>query len=261
MSEETRESTIVSANERPPDGQCLICAKTTVPYLRPAFCGLEERWLESPSVCEVCEKKQEAQAKVLREQALLDEAMKSSRLSLRFRQKSFENFKPEAHTHKAFEAALRFEPKDEGLLLLGPCGVGKTHLAAAIANRQIGTVTTLFLSCPEFLLEMREGINGRKKSQYHLFDLARQVKLLVLDDIGAERSSEWVQETLFVLLNYRYEELLPTIFTTNCSLDELEAKLGERISSRIVEMSRCIRIQGEDWRLKSRIQSLEECHD
>ncbi|EKD46442.1 MAG: hypothetical protein ACD_67C00234G0001, partial [uncultured bacterium] len=83
------------------------------------------------------------------------------------------------------------------------------------------------------------------------------VHLLVFDDIGAEKSSDWVQETLFVLINHRYEQMLSTILTTNCTLDELATRVGKRITSRLIEMCRCIRMDGEDWRIKHRKQKLE----
>lgn len=244
------ESTTSCASERPPDGECLQCKKSLEPYLRPAFMGLSARWFPPSSFCSECEQEKEVQEKILAEQKLLDEAFRNSKMSIRFKQRVFDNFFSELNTQKAYEISLNYQPKNQGLLFLGACGVGKTHLAAAIANRQIGKMPVLFISCPDFLFELRESISSGKKKHSHLFDLARRVQLLILDDIGAEKSSEWVQETLFVLINYRYECMLPTIFTTNCSLEELEEKVGKRIISRIVEMCRCIRMGGEDWRIK-----------
>lgn len=259
MLEKTLASTTAFANERPQNGRCLTCDKSVEPFLRQAFLGLSARWFSPNSLCRICEEKKEQRERILREQQRLDEAFQNSRISLRFRERTFENFVPEPDTQKAYEIALDFQPKNSGLIFLGSCGIGKTHLAAAIANRQIGKTPTLFISCPELLLELREEISGKKKDRpLHLFDLARRVQLLVLDDIGAEKSSEWVQETLFVLINYRYEQMLPTIFTTNCSLRVLEEKVSKRITSRMIEMCRCIRMEGEDWRVKFRKQNMEK---
>lgn len=243
------ENTTSFANERPSNGECLQCKKSLEPYLRPAFMGLSARWFPPGSFCSECEGEKEIQEKIISEQKLLDEAFKNSRMSIRFKHRLFENFVPEPNTQKAYEISLNYQPKNNGLLFLGACGVGKTHLAASIANSQIGKMPVLFISCPDFLFELRECINKKAKPS-HLFDLARRVQLLILDDIGAEKSSEWVQETLFVLINYRYECMLPTIFTSNCNLEELEEKLGQRIVSRIIEMCRCVRMGGEDWRVK-----------
>ena len=261
MLERTLKNMTPSANERPDDGKCLKCGKRVEPYLRPAFLGLSARWLPAASICGMCERDQEDRERILNEQKKIDEALRNSRISLRFKERTFENFVPEVNTLKAYEIASNYHPEDNGLLLLGACGVGKTHLAAAIANRQIGRTPTLFISCPELLLELREGMSGRQKeNNSYLFDLARRVQLLVLDDIGAEKSSEWVQETIFVLINFRYEHMLPTIFTSNCSLKELEEKIGKRSTSRMIEMCRCVRMGGEDWRIKTRKQKMEVSH-
>lgn len=253
-------STMSFANERPPNGECLQCKKSIEPYLRPAFMGLSARWFPPNSFCSRCEEEKDVQERVLAEQKLLDEAFRNSRMSIRFKQRIFDNFFPELHTQKAYKISLNYKPNNNGLIFLGACGVGKTHLAAAIANSQIGKMPVLFISCPDFLFELREGIS-KKGRPSHLFDLARRVQLLILDDIGAEKSSEWVQETLFVLINYRYECMLPTIFTTNCSFAELEEKLGQRIVSRIVEMCRIVKMGGEDWRIKTRKEQCIEKED
>lgn len=261
MLEKTLANSTDFANERPPDSSCTECGVPVAPYLRPPFLGLSARWLPPNSLCSTCAKQRENHERVLKDQQLIDEAFRTSRMSLRFKERTFENFIPETNTQKAYEIAREYYPQKTGLLLMGACGVGKTHLAAAIANRQIWKTPTLFISCPEFLLELRDGITRKRKDHLYLSDLARRVKLLVLDDLGAEKSSEWVQETLFVLVNYRYEQMLPTIFTTNCSLEELEEKVGKRITSRIIEMCRCIQMGGEDWRIKRRKQSKEIVYD
>jgi len=237
-----------------------MCGTKTVPFLRPSFLDIEARWIAPASFCLCCLNKREEEEKIRRKQKAIDEAFQNSRMSLRFKERTFENFVIEPNTQKAYEIALRFHPQKNGLLFLGACGVGKTHLAAAIANREIGETPTLFISCPEFLLELRDGISRKKRDYFSLFDMARKVRLLILDDVGAEKTSEWVQETLFVLINHRYEHMLPTLFTTNCSLEELEERIGKRSTSRMVEMCRCIQMNGEDWRIRQRQQNKESLY-
>ena len=73
--------------------------------------------------------------------------------------------------------------------------------------------------------------------------------LLFIDDIGAEKMTEWVAETFYLILNYRYNEMLPTIFTSNLSPSELAERIGDRIVSRIIGSSDVIKLDGEDRRL------------
>ena len=83
-----------------------------------------------------------------------------------------------------------------------------------------------------------------------IIEQAKKVELLVLDDLGAEKPSEWVVEKLFQVVNYRYNEMLPTIFTSNLSPEELENRIGERTVARIIEMAKVIRMVGKNLRNK-----------
>ncbi len=256
MSKNLQENTTAFANERPQNIECSQCGVSVEPFLRGQVLGLAARWLPPQEFCERCVEKREEKFKILEKQKILDEAFRNSCLSPHFRQRTFSNFVPTPGTQRAYEVALEYRPEKGGLLFFGSCGVGKTHLAAAVAHRYLGQRAVLFISCPEFLLELREEIQSvKKEKQRFLFSLARNAQILVFDDIGAEKSSEWVQETLFVLINHRYEQMLPTIFTTNYTLDELDLRLGKRITSRLVEMCRSIRMTGEDWRVKVRKES------
>ena len=72
-----------------------------------------------------------------------------------------------------------------------------------------------------------------------------------MDDLGAEKPSDWVSEQLYMIINSRYEDMLPTIITTNCNTKELIERLGERTVSRIIEMTEPVTIKASDYRLKS----------
>jgi DNA replication protein DnaC len=74
------------------------------------------------------------------------------------------------------------------------------------------------------------------------------VPLLVLDDLGSERVTDWVREQIFLIINSRYEEMLPTVVTTNDTLEELEKHVGQRIISRLMETCQGLILDGEDFR-------------
>jgi DNA replication protein DnaC len=129
----------------------------------------------------------------------------------------------------------------------GPPSSGKTIFAAHMwlkgckhlffDDESIGLGTSRFASTPEFLFEMQRAINAPDVDQGTVLDQYADANLLVLDDLGAERSTEWIMSVLYLLFNRRYENMLPTIITSNYTLDELEDKLEDgRITARIRNM-------------------------
>jgi DNA replication protein DnaC len=122
------------------------------------------------------------------------------------------------------------------LVFIGKNGCGKTHLAAAIANRCLARGSlVLFSTVSELLDHLRATYVPTSTEVYDkLFAKMREAELLVLDDLGAQQSSPWANEKLFQLLNYRYNSQFPTIITTNnLGLQGIE----ERIRSRMTDVS------------------------
>jgi DNA replication protein DnaC len=110
----------------------------------------------------------------------------------------------------------------------------------------------LYWNVPELFLELRRRMDtGATENEAELFDRARRADLLVLDDLGAERTSEYVLDRLYVLINGRYEDDSATIITTNRSLPELKQQLTPRIASRIAEMCVTMEFPEGDFRLLS----------
>jgi DNA replication protein DnaC len=139
---------------------------------------------------------------------------------------------------QAYRAALAFAESPDGwLLLMGPHGAGKTHLAAAIANyRRARGDAPCFVVVPDVLDYLRRGFAGDDaRGSHDAFDEMKNAPLLILDDLDTQSGIAWVRDKLFQLLNYRHTARLPTVITTALTLDAL----GERLASRLVDHAVC----------------------
>ncbi len=153
----------------------------------------------------------------------------------------FENFDPRGRIgiapvqadslERAYNHARHFAENLNGWLLLqGAYGCGKTHLAAAIANFVVNLgVPTLFITVPDMLDALRFSYNDPDSSFEERFEEIRRIKLLILDDFGTQNATNWAQEKLFQILNFRYINRLPTVITTNLGLSEIEGRIRSRL--------------------------------
>ena len=117
--------------------------------------------------------------------------------------------------------------KPKGLYLYGNFGCGKTYLVSALFNELAKkNVRSTIVYFPEFLRSLKASFGSYNDDYEEKFDEVKYADLLLLDDIGAEKMSEWARdEVLGVILQYRMEEKLPTFFTSNRSISELEEHL------------------------------------
>jgi DNA replication protein DnaC len=137
----------------------------------------------------------------------------------------------------AFRASMAFADDPQGWLTLqGVNGCGKTHLAAAIANRVLGRGGPVFFAVvPDLLDHLRASFAPGKDVGYdELFEQVRNAGLLILDDLGSQATSQWAQEKLFQIVNYRTVSGLPTVVTTDLQLDQIQAA-HPRIAARIAD--------------------------
>ena len=144
------------------------------------------------------------------------------------------------------------EPKPwKGGLLYGPAGVGKTREALArILDPAINPRKRCFMPATEYV-ELSRDLELARDGEYDLFRVrqARCGRWTVLDDLGARRQSDFAEDVLLRLLDYRWNEDLPTLVTSNSSPDELARVWGDRIVSRILGMGAVERMTGPDRRL------------
>lgn len=151
-----------------------------------------------------------------------------------------------------------FPTVDKGLFLVGPPGIGKSHLAVAVLKQVIRTTSArgIFYDVRELLRLIRSTYNPLvKAAEMDILQPVMDAELLVLDDIGAEKTSEWVEETLNLIVNTRYNERRPTIFTSNheekedhTDPDSLLVRVGFRMHSRLYEMCEFLEFDGADYR-------------
>lgn len=119
-------------------------------------------------------------------------------------------------------------PRGRNLILLGPVGTGKTHLALATCRRQIGVRECRFYPVGEMLDLLRPGGPERGLEALLWMDT------LIIDDLGTEKATDWTAERLFIVINRRWMEERPVVATSNLPVPELKTALGERTFSRLV---------------------------
>jgi len=162
-----------------------------------------------------------------------------------------------------------------GLLLIGPSGVGKTHLSVAAIKELIKKgVHCLFCDYRELLKQIQNCYNPSvQATELEVLQPVFETEVVFIDDIGAVKPSEWVWDTVSIILNTRYNNALTTIITSNfldgpprkagmpaaqavSTDDTLGDRLGERMRSRLFEMCRLVQVDGKDYRQRFRSSAI-----
>lgn len=198
--------------------------------------------------------------------------LKNARIPRRYAHCELSNF--EIHTdtqraahQKAFRLVEQFPVVEKGLLFWGDAGVGKTHLAVALMREAImrKSARAVFYEVRELLKLVRDTYrDSTEMSELDVLKPVLEAELLVLDDLGLEKKSEWVDETIGLVINTRYSERRLTVITTN--LQDVEStepgsfifQLGLRTRSRLKEMCEWMRIDSVDVRDVGRYPTPED---
>jgi DNA replication protein DnaC len=190
--------------------------------------------------------------------------LEAAHLPRRYSECSLSNYRPESNNGsqlRAFNYAYRlvheYPAIDRGLLFMGTVGVGKTHLSVAILRGLIEKgVPCIFYEFGALLKEIQESYNSLSQtSELKVLAPVFEAEVLVLDELGASKTTDWVRDTMMQIIGTRYNERKLTIFTTNyfderhSERDEaLEDRIGVRLRSRLYEMCRTVVLEGEDFR-------------
>ncbi len=144
----------------------------------------------------------------------------------------FENFEGNEPLIEELKAMATGE---RSLILRGNTGCGKTHLAIAMLKLSPDWKDR-FVTVPDLLLKIRGSFNGGDVREEEIIDTYSWARLLVLDDLGAEKTTDFTVDRLHLILDRRIREGLKTIITTNLTQDQIEKTFGARIASRLASM-------------------------
>jgi len=164
----------------------------------------------------------------------VERIIKNSKMSKRNLSYKFDNFEINNSNKKVFNNLKNYSEKlvsnieKKGLILVGNNGVGKTHLACSIANKFIENgIPVIYGTLINLLAELRNSYEiDNNISEMEIIKLYENVDLLIVDDLGKEKPSEWGLEKLFTIINSRYENNLPVIITTNYNHNSLVKRLS-----------------------------------
>jgi DNA replication protein DnaC len=195
-------------------------------------------------------------------------------IPVRFHGKFVSNF---TGSKAEVDRAVAAITSNRSVFLYGICGTGKTHLAVGLMmeylragnfglteyERMKFTVaenTTsgdgarwllpYFLPSVELFFELKSTFDRKDRTEAQVLDKYSECPLLLIDDIGTEKISDWSRQIFYTLIDRRYRNMRQTIITTNKTPDEIAATIDDRITSRIFEMGEVIEIKGNDKRIE-----------
>jgi DNA replication protein DnaC len=197
------------------------------------------------------------------ETARVERLLLEARIPKRYEHCDLDSYIPNDESQKKAKAdVIRFLEKypliDVGLLFLGTCGVGKTHLAVALLKQVILDKgdSGLFYDFRDLLREIQASWNSiSQTSELEVLRPVLEAHVLVLDELGANKPTEWVRDTMAHIINCRYNDKKLTVFTANYldaptrpGEETLTDRIGVRLRSRLYEMCKEVEVRGKDFR-------------
>lgn len=223
-------------------------------------------WTDYDAEQERKKREQELEEQRARKRARIERLLGKSGIKKRFQQRTFDKFITDTPARKRCYRAARdyadnfaaIYPTGAGLYIEGSNGTGKTHLAAAIALQLIEQgIPVVCKTSSDLLGDIKRAFDNGEVSEYDVLRAYKDVDLLIIDDLGKEQCTDWSMSTLYSILNDRYEDMKPTIITTNYGDADLVRALTPKgyddtkikaIISRLRETSTVLTMAWEDYR-------------
>lgn len=216
-------------------------------------------------VLEALDGRKQARPCPCRGETLKRERLDAAEIPDRYREDNFANFADDSPILVRAKQTARdfvdsYPAVDSGLLLVGPAGRGKTHLACAILSELVSTkgVSGLYADFSDLLLRIQTSFRpDADSSKESVLTPYAEAEVLVLDELGASKPHPWVLDVLYNLLNTRYNRKRITIATSNFEdepdsasgeRERLEDRIGYRLRSRLYEMCTLVTLRGKDYR-------------
>ena len=201
------------------------------------------------------QRQQELRDQQEKEMRAIDSLKKQSLMDERLRNATFDHFKKTEANAWNLKLCLRYAEhfdemleKNQGLLFYGEVGTGKTFAAACIANHLLSLRVPVVMTS---FVKLLDSMMGFKDEDQVMINRLNRAKLLIIDDLGTERSTDTALEKVYNIVDSRYLAQRPIILTTNLSLDEMKKTLDTRYSriyDRIFEMCYPMQFKGQSWR-------------
>ena len=238
--------------------------------------GIEPDFAEPRWDCPLCQDTglYEGRACSCEERRILETLFRGAHLPIRLREQTFQKFSldwysptkrtPLGDTEreraatvlnacKSFVAqVIEGQAEVAGLFLTGPSGLGKTFLCSSICHALAeNNIVSLYIVFSDLISDMRASFQ-QSSGDTDLLAMARQTPVLILDDLGAEHVTEYAVSRLFDIINFRRNERLPLVISSNLSLNDIERVYGTRLASRVLEACHPLPLYGTDIRLQQR---------
>lgn len=188
-----------------------------------------KKWQEEEQARQFAEKKRR-----------LEDIIKSAKIPKIFHDIRATDFKITNNNDQAAQTAIKCITENRGLYIYGECGTGKTMLASIIANERAERLkSSMFIGAVDIFHELNP-YSSDSRTAHNRKDIVKNTPCLIIDDLGAEKPSDWTKQTLFEIIDFRYRENLQTIITSNFNINELKSRLSDYEGNRIIRRIKAI---------------------